>query len=364
MCALPIEKYKEGYSNHRWNPFTDADMAIDKTEDNLYIPSSSPYLIQLLELPRKDTPTTITVWCYDIGAYFTEVLTAPAQSEFRVDYPPTDGEGTGLVEFNQNDAGKQVKIVYKATGSPVLEEFLDTKISWPAETPTDRQIAVFLSSLNNFAWRSNPLRYFHEDNVVYNSAGEDESSMLFRFKKAATEGKVLLELKGAKLHQAYYSELKRHLHAAGTLGQPTHTHGKNTLAGTQPTHYHQYYYYSGATILDNTTNAGDDAVTITGDMAAAGGDAITGSTANTGVGAKTYPNALNVYVDGVDKTSQILEKAGMAALGDGTSSHAFVTTGTGEMDITDLITSDGFHELKITEPQNAGGRCLLHMELS
>jgi len=359
---LPTERFKESYANWRKNVFTDADMAIDKTEDNLYIPASSPYLIQLLEVPRKNTPTSITVWCYDTGTYFTEVLTAPAQSQFRVDYPPADGEGTGLVEFNQNDAGKQVKIVYKATGSPVLEEFLNTKISWPAGTPTDRQIAVFLSSLNNFAWRSNPLRYFHEDNVVYNSAGEDESSMLFRFKKAATEGKVLLELKGAKLHQAYYSELKQHLHSAGSLGQPTHVHGKGTLAGTQPNHYHQYWFTSQGS-LQNTGNAGNDAVAITGDMAAAGGDAITGSTANAGGSPKTYPNALKVYIDGVDKTSQILAKCGLAALGDGTSSHAFVTTGTGEMDITDLITSDGFHEIKITEPQNAGGRCLLHLEL-
>jgi hypothetical protein len=362
MCALPIERFKNSYSNWRANPFTDTSLAVDKTEDNLYVPASSPYQIQLLELPRKDTPSSVAVWCYDTGTNFTEVAYPPAQSQFSVDYPPADGKGTGLIVFNQNDAGKQVKIDYKATGSPVLEEFLNTKVSWPDGSPTDRQIAAFISSLQKFAWRDNPLRYFHEGNVVYNSGGESESAMLFRFKKAATEGKVLLELKGAKLHQAYYSELAQHLHGNGTLGQPAHQHGAGALAGTQPNHQHNYWFTSQGS-LQLTGNAGNDAVAIAGSVAAGGGDDITGSTANTGVAAKTYPNALKVYIDGVDKTSQILAKCGLGALGDGTSSHAFVTTGTGEMDITDLITSDGFHEIKVTEPQNAGGRCLLHLEL-
>jgi hypothetical protein len=186
--------------------------------------------------------------------------------------------------------------------------------------------------------------------------------MLFRFKKAAAEGKVLLELKGAKLHQAYYSELKEHRHVLDPyVMQPPHAHGKGTLAGTQPKHTHQYL--PGEIPTEPTSEAGDDAVTINGDTAAAGDDPVSGWVENTGVAPKTYSNALKVYIDGVDKTAQILSKSGLAQLGDGTSGHAFVTTGTGEMDITDLITTDGFHEIKITEPQNAGGRCLLHLEL-
>src|SRR4030042_6442988 len=120
MIALPTERFKNTYANWRENPFTGQSMAVDKTEDNLYIPASSPYTIQLLELPKKEDPSTVTVYCYDISDYFTEVLTAPAQGEFRVDYPPADGKGTGLIEFNQNDAGKPGRIFYKATGSPVL----------------------------------------------------------------------------------------------------------------------------------------------------------------------------------------------------------------------------------------------------
>ena len=357
--ALPTERFKDSYSNWRYNPFDDTSLAVDKTEDNLYIPSSSPFAIQLLELPRKDDPSTVTVYCYDTTTYFTEVATAPAQGEFRVDYPPADGKGTGLVQFNQLDANKQVRIFYEATGSSILEEFLNTKLSWPAGTPGERQIVAIVGSAP--VWRNNPIRMFHEGNAVYHSSGEDESCVLFRFKKTSAEGKILLELKGAKLHQAYYTELFRHQHDAGSLAQPTHTHAKGTLAGSQPNHKHPVYE---GTIWAETRDGGNDAVTITGSTAAGGSDAITGSTANSGVTAKTYPNALKVYVDGTDKTAQILAKAGMAALGDGTAGHAFVTTGTGEMDITDLITSDGFHTLKITEPQsNAAGRCMIHLEM-
>jgi len=362
---LPTGRFKNSYANWRKNVFTDADMAVDKTEDNLYIPSSSPYLIQLLEVPRKNAPTSITVYCYDISGYFIEVLTSPAQGEFRVDYPPADGEGTGLVEFNQNDASKQVRIAYKATGSPILEEFLNTKISWPDGTPTDRQIAAYISSTQKFTWRDNPIRMFHEGNAVYHSSGENESCILFRFKKAATEGKVLLELKGAKLHQAFYTELKQHSHGDGSLAgtQPTHQHGAGTLAtGNESAHRHP-------DISPGTSQSGVGQAhshSVSGSVAAGGSDAvaISGDTANAGGSPKTYPNALKVYIDGVDKTTQILAKAGMAALGDGTSGHAFVTTGSGEMDITDLITSDGFHTITITEPQNDGGRVLICLEMS
>lgn len=362
----PTERFKNAYSNWRYNVFTSTSMAVDKTEDNLYIPASSPYQIQLLELPRKDGPSTVTVYCYDISGYFTEVLTAPAQGEFRVDYPPADGQGTGLIEFNQNDAGKQVRIFYKATGSPILEEFLNTKVSWPDGTPTDRQIAAYISSTQKFTWRDNPIRMFHEGNAVYHSSGESESCILFRFKKASTEGKVLLELKGAKLHQAFYTELKQHSHGAGSLAgtQPTHQHGVGTLDTDGPdiSHSHGQVASGGAS---TGPALGFNNHVISGSVAAGGNDAVAvaGSTANTGVSAKAYPNALKVYLNGVDKTTQILAKAGMAALGDGTAGHAFVTAGTGEMDISDLITSDGFWELKITEPQDAGGKCLIHLEM-
>ena len=654
---MPIERFKDGYANWRYNPFTDESLAVDKTEDNLTIPSSSPFQIQLLELPRKDNPSSVEVYCYDDSAYFTEISGNPAQGQFRVDYPPGDGKGTGLIEFNSNDAGKTVKISYKATGSPILKEYLDTKISYPADEPQDNQIIGFKNGSPE--WRNNPIRYFHEGNVIYHSNGEDESCFLFRFKKSVNESVVKLELKGAKLHQGYYTELKSHSHDGGSLAaassgshshtivshshgagtlegsQPAHSHGYGslsvstvadhnhvisshthglgtlavssggshthsvsgetgtgggggshyhtlsdenfainigsggshthsvsgntgsktashthgagtlstdssgshthsvsgktgdisnshchtlpdhqhtvgTLSGSQPTHSHSYmesggspdytgisggddvtisghtgnlvaskdttkentghthnfsvtsgsggshshslsgstasggsshshsislttgsdgshthtasidtyknktdsvagddhthsidltsgsggshsHSLSGAlagsgdltssdggghnhTISGLTGDSGDDVVTITGQTGESGelstsetgshSHSITGQTGETGVMEKSYPDSLKVYINGVDKTADILSKSGLSELGDGTQNHSFVTTGTSEMDISDLIASDGFHEIKITEPTvDKGGRVLLHLEV-
>jgi len=232
--TLPIERFKESYVNRRHNPFTDADMAIDKEEDHLFIPGGAPYTIQLLEQPRLNDPTSITVYCYDDVAFLTEVAGAPAQGEFRTDYPPDDGEGTGLVEFNNLDAGKEVRFNYKATGSPVLAEFSDTKVSYPAGDPVDNQIIAFDTGAPT--WKYNPKPYFHEGSVIYNAAGEDESCLLFRFKRRAEDQKVYLELKGAKLHQGFYSELAAHTHGIGTYdaaAAPTHNHSLSGLTIAQ-----------------------------------------------------------------------------------------------------------------------------------
>jgi len=438
--TVPIERFKDSYINHRWNPFTDSDMATDKEEDHLFIPAGAPFLIQLLEVPRKNIPTTITVYCYDDVANFTEVFAAPAQGEFRVDYPPADGEGTGLVEFNQNDATKEVKINYKATGSPMLSEFLDTKVSYPASAPSDHQILGFVSGAP--AWRYNPIRYFTHGPVLYNAAGESESCLIFRFKKTANEATVILELKGAKMNQGFYTELKEHLHAFGTLAgsQATHvhpitgstadagafgnhTHWQGSLAGTQATHNHggatggtsaghvhgmnahahDFHNIEPGASSDTTdtpstpntegqsadhthsiTAGGDEAVAIAGEVdpegaqaahahgagtlatSAAGNQAVTisGSTANTGGSPKIYGSAHKVYINGVDKTADLLALSALAAFGDGTAGHGFVTTGSGELDISALVAAAQFHEIKVTEPTAAkGGQVLLHLEV-
>ncbi len=538
--ALPIERFKDKYSNWRYNPFSGADMTVEAEEDGLIIPGSSPFIIQLLELPHHWDPTQVSVRCYgvktdvdqnsgigtlilyvastvdfspgntiiidrggdreeekiidtiqggisltvtvnlefthtavqedDVEKYiaFTETRGAPAQSQYRVDYPPDDGEGTGLIEFNNADADKEVRVNYPATGSPALEEFLNTKISYPAGNPDDNQIVGFVSGAPD--WRNNPVCYFHEGPVIYHASGEDESCLLFRFKRSAKQSKVFLELKGAKLHQGYYTELKEHNHGVGTLNistapnhahakgtlagtqpththgvsgtsgtesqshkhtpgtlagtQPTHTHTKGTLAGTQPTHTHDMQNHrhnevetglsttgevAAYEIEKEVSAGGNDAVTIAGSTAAGGNQAVTiaglssiadrshshsisltsaaggnqavtiagstastgghshtisGSTANTGDSPKTYPHALKVYVNGVNKTADILTKSGLGVLGDGTSGHDFVTTGTGEMDISDLIVAAQIHELKVTEPTaDKGGRVLCHIEV-
>jgi len=68
--------------------------------------------------------------------------------------------------------------------------------------------------------------------------------------------------------------------------------------------------------------------------------------------------------NGVDKSAEVLALTGLTQFGDSTSGHAFVTTGSGEMDISSLVSAAQIHEIKITEPTSGkGGRCLLHLEL-
>lgn len=491
-----IERFKQKYENWRKNPFTDEDLAVDKTEDNLYIPGSSPFLLQLPELPRKNTPASVEVRCFEYDTYvdqdsgagqkvlyvastsgysvddkivtnrggpreeekivesvqsgisltvtvnltythlaadadtveryidFVEAAHPPAQSQFTPDYPPTDGEGTGLVEFNQNDAGKKVRIKYKGTGSPIIKEFLDTLIPFPTGDPAENQIIAFKADKTP-EYRYNPIRYFHEGSVIYHASGESESCLLFRFKKSSKEGKAYLELKGAKLHQGYYTELAEHNHGPGTLTVSTaanhqhsiaqHDHGAGSLSGSQANHYHtgntennsRNHWHSqpehrhpasnkadgtGSNYVDldgdentgennqshyhsfTTNGAGDDPVTISGytetggptttGLAGEHNHSLSGLTANAGTTPKTYGKNHKVYINNVDKTAQILSRSGLPYLGDGTATSGFVVNGTGEIQIDDLGVNNGMNEIKITCPESGfGGRVLVHIEL-
>lgn len=382
---MPETRFRKTFVNHRYNPFTDSDMAIDISENGLYIPSSTPYHIQLKEQPKKTTPSTVSVYNVSEQIQMVEVMGTPSAGQFRVDYPPPDGKGTGQIEFSSADAGREVNISYMGTGSVVITQFLDWAMFYPPGVQngdmffwnnndiqrlpkgSDGQTIKYASGIpvaTNFPIRIR--NYFHEGLTVYNSAGEDESCTLLRFKNYTGEA-IKLELKGAKLKQYLYSELTQHSHSVDTYTNTAgaHTHGAGTLAGTQPAHQHEYWHGERDLIL--TYPAGNDPVTITGETASAGSHYhwFHGSTGNAGVIAKTFPNQLKVYIDGVNRTSIILTRAGLDKLGDGTGTHAFVSNGTGEIDITDLVSGSGFHEIKITEPiSGAGGTVFIHLELT
>lgn len=122
-------RFFQNWTNRRKNPFTDQENPVEKQETGLTIPTSSPYLVQLVEVPFKESPSSVTVYNVTDSQYMTEVTIPPAQGQFRVDYPEPDGEGTGLIEFNSADAGKIINVSYKGTGSPVITEFLDAIIA-------------------------------------------------------------------------------------------------------------------------------------------------------------------------------------------------------------------------------------------
>lgn len=116
-------------SNIRINPFVGdggTTTYINLTETHI-IPSVSPYVIRLNEVPEKQDPSNIrAVWVdSSTGAVtasaLTEVAATPAAGEFRPDYSTkadgNDNWNTGLIEFSAVDAGKIVQISYTGVGT-------------------------------------------------------------------------------------------------------------------------------------------------------------------------------------------------------------------------------------------------------
>lgn len=116
-------------SNIRINPFVGdggTTTYINLTETHI-IPSVSPYVIRLNEVPEKQDPSNIrAVWVdSSTGAVtasaLTEVAATPAAGEFRPDYSTkadgNDNWNTGLMEFSAVDAGKIVQISYTGMGT-------------------------------------------------------------------------------------------------------------------------------------------------------------------------------------------------------------------------------------------------------
>ena len=107
-------------ANYRGDPFDDNSInAVSKTE-KVKIPSSSPYIVQLEEQPRQDDPSSFSGVDKGTdgtgGTVLTEVATDPQTNQFQVDYD----YNTGLVKFNENQAGHIIEISYHGIGSPTF----------------------------------------------------------------------------------------------------------------------------------------------------------------------------------------------------------------------------------------------------
>lgn len=118
--------------NYRLNPFNDTLNTVTITNETHIISSSSPYTIQLCEAPKKDAPSTMTVRI--AGTVAQEVAAYPAQGQFWPDYSTNadgnEGWNTGTILFNSADAGKTVTVTYKATGSIVWADTVNTYVFW------------------------------------------------------------------------------------------------------------------------------------------------------------------------------------------------------------------------------------------
>lgn len=47
--------------NVRWNPFDQSWSAVSISDEDRQIPASSPYWVRLYEVPRQDTPSSVTL---------------------------------------------------------------------------------------------------------------------------------------------------------------------------------------------------------------------------------------------------------------------------------------------------------------
>lgn len=114
--------------NYRYNPFQDVLNAVTISNEEHIIPSASPFTIQLCEAPKKDAPSTMSLKINGVTA--EEVAAYPAQGQYWPDYS-TNADGnlqwnTGTILFNSADAGKTVLVTYKATGSIVWADTVNT----------------------------------------------------------------------------------------------------------------------------------------------------------------------------------------------------------------------------------------------
>jgi len=104
--------------DYRYDPFTDTSEAIIITDETHIIPSSTPYVVRLSEVPMKETPSSISLKINGVDA--DEVSAAPAAGEFWPDYSTgADNDpswNTGTLLFNEADAGKEITVTYKGTG--------------------------------------------------------------------------------------------------------------------------------------------------------------------------------------------------------------------------------------------------------
>lgn len=116
-------------SNIRVNPFTGTGGAtnyVELTEKHI-IPTNSPYVIRLNEVPEKQDPSNMKMVYVDSATgdatenTLTEVAATPGQREFRPDYSTNALDdktwNTGLIEFSASDAGKIVQVTYTGTGT-------------------------------------------------------------------------------------------------------------------------------------------------------------------------------------------------------------------------------------------------------
>lgn len=108
-------------ANFRLDPFLNEFFPVTISEEQHYIPSNSPFVIWLSEIPQKTDPSSMV--CTIGGTPLTEVSAEPQAGEFWPDYSTNanndTGWNTGRIKFHASRAGQLVKVSYLGLGTSV-----------------------------------------------------------------------------------------------------------------------------------------------------------------------------------------------------------------------------------------------------
>lgn len=116
-------------SNIRINPFIGDGGTTNYIElvETHVIPSASPFLIRLNEVPQKKDPSNIKVEYVDTKTgrvnegVLIEVAATPGAGEYRLDYSTNANSdedwNTGLIEFSSADANNCIRVSYTGMGT-------------------------------------------------------------------------------------------------------------------------------------------------------------------------------------------------------------------------------------------------------
>jgi len=213
---------------------------------------------------------------------------------------------------------------------------------------------------------------------------------------------------GSHTHSGTFGSSSHTHNVSGTTGsEASHTHAKGTIdVSVHAEHKHSTVQtgadYTGWTTVANHTVSGSTAAgsshnhsfsdTSTGPSATASvgsedlgsvysgytdpgptASAVTNITVNySGLNGgplntwapKTYAHHLTVSIDGTDVTGLIKVATGWSDIGDGTDTHAFHVSGTGELNASAWKSyAAGFHYIEITEPTtDKGCQVMIHIE--
>lgn len=134
-------------TDYRLDPFSNVINIKKITNESHKIPTSSPYIIRLNEIPQKTDPSTLSVR-YDDGQHLTEVAAFPAQGQYWPDYNTNshgiDDWNTGTLQFNAADAGRTVLVNYNGTGT-LVDERLGDMLEIPFTTSAQPEREVYFT---------------------------------------------------------------------------------------------------------------------------------------------------------------------------------------------------------------------------